>query len=222
MDKFANHQSTNHQSVNDHKNTSKNKGPLPLAERDEFSKPDKKYEDMTPEERAAAMLRMRQATLKLAWELYQVAQSAEILELDPNTKLVEFQRRYPNFAKLYPVPLAYLVQVPIYSPKAFEKMLKKIETNPGKGIEGFNERQADYAKYLYMETAKRENGRYIAKKAQEVWQSVYNNLHAQVKEIKEAEKKAKSEFEEESLKHLNEKRNELRNFILKQKAVKNT
>jgi len=183
--------------------------------------PLKKYEDMTPEERISEMSRMRLATLDLADRLYKTATDDKLVKtVHPNKRLNAFRSRYPNFARLYPVVLAYLVQGPLYSRKCFEKILKKIEVNPGSGIEGFNERQADYAKYLYIEMEKKQTGHYDNKKAKQIWVDTYDELNSEVKKIRKIEEEKKSEFEAEGKKHLLEKRAELRDFILKQKALR--
>ena len=57
----------------------------------------------------------------------------------------------------FPIFLRYLIQFGMYKPKAFSRDIKKLQNKPCKSELEYCERQADYVKYLYMETNQHYN-----------------------------------------------------------------
>lgn len=122
-------------------------------------------------------------------------------------------KKYPNFAQAYPVVLRLIARDLKYNENAFKKFLAKLKTDPGKGMEGFIERQADYAKLLYIEDCKTFGRHWNMKQANKIWNIEYSHMKKWYKKLQEDEKSAKNEFEEEQEKHLEVKRKELLDFI---------
>lgn len=123
-------------------------------------------------------------------------------------------KQYPNFATAYPLILKFIAKDLKYNENAFKKFLNKLRADPGKGMDGFISRQADYAKFLYIEDCKSRRQHINMKRANEIWNLEYSHMHKYVKKLEKEEKLAKNEFEEEQKIHLELKRKELLDFIL--------
>lgn len=151
--------------------------------------------------------------LDLADKIYKVITTEEFREnvKDPDVRYNMIRSKYPNFAQAYPIILRWMARDYKYKREAFEKFLDKLEKDPGKGMEGFIERQADYSMFLYLEENKKNHA--SLKKAYELKQIEINNMNKWHKKIKKEEESARNEFEEEKEKNLVEKRSELLNFI---------
>lgn len=118
-----------------------------------------------------------------------------------------------GFAQAFPLVLSKMARDFAYSEKAFRRFLDKLHKDPGKGMDGIIERQADYAGYLYEELC-RANGKHVnTKTRRDIWQTEYQQMYQWMKDIKKQEKKAKSELDEESKKSLEERKNELLEFL---------
>jgi hypothetical protein len=155
------------------------------------------------------------AALDLAAKIYKVVTDKRFLEIaaDPEVRHNILIKKYPNFAQAYPIILRFISRDLRYNAKAFRQFLNKLEKDPGKGMEGFIERQADYAKFLYIEDSK-SRGRHIdRKKAQDIYNFEYANMMKWLKKIKQEERDAKNEFNEESKENLQKKKQELLEFI---------
>jgi hypothetical protein len=153
------------------------------------------------------------AALKLAGDIYRVVTDPRFLQQVPNpeTRQKVVSKKYPNFAQAYPVILRWLARDLKYSRRAFKKFLEKLEKDPGKGMEGFIERQADYVRFLYMDL---NRGKHPSQRiANELWRMEYENMMKWYKKIKEEEKSARNEYEEEEAKNLEIKRQELLDFV---------
>lgn len=120
---------------------------------------------------------------------------------------------YESFASAYPVVLKYIAQQLSYNEIAFEKFLRKQAADPGKGMEGFIEHQANYVKLLYVESCKAAHKRPNLKEANRRKQYEFEILNKVKKEMEVNKKKAENEFDEESKHHLDEKRKELLDFV---------
>jgi hypothetical protein len=155
------------------------------------------------------------AALDLAGKIYKVVTDKRFVEVapDPEVRHNILLKKYPNFAQAYPIILRYISRDLRYNAKAFRKFLNKLEKDPGKGMEGFIERQSDYAKFLYIEDHKARGKHVNYKKAQELYNLEYQNMMKWLKKIKKEERDAKNEFEDESKENLQKKRLELLNFI---------
>lgn len=132
---------------------------------------------------------------------------------DEETRHKVVMKKYPNFANAYPIILRFIARDLKYNENAFKKFLNKLKVDPGKGMEGFIERQSDYAKFLYIEDSKKNGRHWSIKKANQIWNIEYNNMNSWMKKIKKEEESAKNEFEEEKKKNLEIKRKELLEFI---------
>lgn len=128
---------------------------------------------------------------------------------EPTDQLRIYQGRYPDFAKTFPIVIRYMIQFRQYKPRAMEKFLKKLHSNPYRSEEEYCERQADYAKYLYMESVPH----YSAKVAGEVYNEVRSALLDELKAYKEMLEKIKKKTEEGALKNAEERRRELKELL---------
>lgn len=128
---------------------------------------------------------------------------------DPVDQLKIYQGRYGDFAKTFPIVIRYMIQFRQYKPKAMEKFLKKLRNSPYRSEEEYCERQADYAKYLYMESVPH----YSAKIAGEVYNDVRTALLDELKSYKEMLEKVKAKAEEGKLRNAEERRRELKELL---------
>jgi len=151
--------------------------------------------------------------MDLADKIYRVVIDPSFIKSvpDPDIRYKVVSGKYPNFAQAYPIVIRYLARELKYNRKAFKKFLDKLEKDPGKGMQGFMERQADYARFLYIadHEGKHPNMRY----ANELWRMEYDNMSKWHKKLLEEEKQAKNEFEEEKEKNLEIKKQELLDFM---------
>ena len=72
--------------------------------------------------------------------------------ISPETRLSFYQKKYPQFTLSFPIVIRYLIQFGMYKPKAFSRYIKKLQNKPYKSELEYCERQADYVKFLYMES----------------------------------------------------------------------
>jgi len=168
-----------------------------------------------------------QTAKSIASKLYQIVTNKEFVKEVPDP-LVRHQvitmqlkkmdaqsnsQMYESFASAYPVVLKYIAQQLSYNEVAFEKFLRKQAADPGKGMEGFIEHQANYVKLLYVESCKAAHKRPNLKEANRRKQYEFEILNKVKKEMEVNKKKAENEFDEESKHHLDEKRKELLDFV---------
>lgn len=152
--------------------------------------------------------------IKLAGDIFKVVSDKQFIEkFDEDTRHKVVVDKYPNFSKAYPLIVRYIARDLKYSEKAFRKFLDKLKTNPGKGMQGFIERQADYAKYLYIEDHKQYGRPWSAEKAKQIWELEYNNMNSSIKKLEKEEKLAKNEFKEERERNVKQKKKELLDFV---------
>jgi hypothetical protein len=118
-----------------------------------------------------------------------------------------------GFAQAFPLVLSKMSRDLLYNETAFRRFLDKLHRDPGKGMDGFIERQADYAAFLYEELS-RAQGRHVdTRKRREIWQTEHGQMYRWMRDIQKSEKRAKNEFEEESQKSLDERKKELLDFL---------
>ena len=129
--------------------------------------------------------------------------------LNIDEQLDYYQKQHHNFAMSFPITLRYMIQLRQYNKKAFTKFIKKMHSKPYKSELEYCERQADYVKYLYMETS----GDHNMKKAQEVWKNTYDMLAAEVEMFKKTEEKVKKKMEKNNNQNNIEKRIELKKAL---------
>jgi len=168
-----------------------------------------------------------QTAKSIANKLYQIVTNKEFVKEVPDPivrhQVITMQLKkmdaqsnsqmYESFASAYPVVLKYIAQQLSYNDIAFEKFLRKQAADPGKGMEGFIEHQANYVKLLYVESCKAAHKRPNLKEANRRKQYEYEILNKVKKEMEVNKKKAENEFDEESKHHLDEKRKELLDFV---------
>ena len=129
--------------------------------------------------------------------------------LDSDKQLDYYQKNNHEFSMTFPLTLRYMIQLKQYNKKAFAKFIKKLQSNPYRSELEYCERQADYVKYLYMETSSDHN----MKNAQQVWKNTYDMLAAEVKMFKDAEEKIKKKLEINNEKNEEERRDELKKAL---------
>jgi len=152
--------------------------------------------------------------LELAKNIYNIVTDARFIKTyDENMRHKVVMQKYPNFANAYPVILRLIARDLKYNENAFKKFLEKLKKDPGKGMEGFISRQADYAKFLYIEDCKKYGKRCNLVTANEIWNIEYKNMHDAVKKLEKDEKLAKNEFEEEQKINLINRKKELLDFV---------
>lgn len=152
-------------------------------------------------------------SLNFAKDVFTIATDEKyVASTTAETRYGELVKRYPEFAKAYPVCVNKIAQG-FYNEKAFRRFLNKQRDNPGKGMEGFIERQADYAKFLYEEECKAKRRHINVKEANLRWEMEHRQLRKWVKNIKKDEEELKNQFEDEQKTHLDARRRELLDFI---------
>lgn len=134
-------------------------------------------------------------------------------QLDADQRHAVCVEKNKGFAQAFPLVLSKIAREFRYNETAFRRFLDKLHRDPGKGMEGVIERQADYAGYLYEETCRANGKHYNNKTRKDIWQTEYQQMYSWMRDIKKQEKKAKNEFEEESKKGLDERRTELLSFL---------
>lgn len=156
--------------------------------------------------------RNKQEAIDLANSLFALVRK-ELKDMDPLERFNLLRSKYPNFSQAYPTVIRMMAVNLSYNEKAFRRFFAALERDPGKGIEGFIERQADYAKFLYIEECKAKHIHWDMKKAEAVWRAEYKIMKEHADRIREEEAKARSKFAEEKARHLKERRQELLQFI---------
>ena len=129
--------------------------------------------------------------------------------LTPEERLSFYQKKYSEFTMSFPIVIRYLIQFGMYKQKAFSKYIKKLQNKPYKSEQEYCERQADYVKFLYMETNKHYNQTDI----KELWTEVYNSLIKEVELFKQAEETVKQRHEKNNTVNADERRKELMKMI---------
>lgn len=129
--------------------------------------------------------------------------------LNIDEQLEVYQKKYNDFTMTFPIVLRYMVQLKRYKKKAFEKFLKKMRANPYRSELEYCERQADYVKYLYMETTKNHN----MEEAKKVWRETYDMLAKEVEIFKKASEEIKRKTEKNNKRNNIEKREELKKLL---------
>lgn len=177
-----------------------------------------------------------QVTLQLADDIYKVMKDKRMLEYSADDRHKIVLQKYKNFADMYPVVLRIMARDIRYNHTAFEKMLEKMlrdqkaqsqtdekkrgskQRDPLDAMRAFITHQADYARFLYIEETKRMGRHIDMRKARAIWQIEYGNMNKALKKIKKDEDSARNEFEEEKKKHLDEKRQELLEFLMAERG----
>jgi FMN phosphatase YigB (HAD superfamily) len=133
----------------------------------------------------------------------------EFVNMAMEEQLKIYQERYPDFARTFPIVMRYMIQFRQYKTKAMARFLKRLNSNPYRSEAEYCERQADYVKYLYMESTPH----YTAKVAGEVHRDVLEALLEELKDYKEMVEVVKQKSKEGELQNAEERRNELKNLL---------
>jgi len=129
--------------------------------------------------------------------------------LDSEAQLDHFQKNWSKFSGNFPLVLRYMIQLHKYHPKAFSKFIRKMQQKPYRNQLEYCERQADYVKYLYMETTPH----YKAKDAQAIWKNAYDTLKTEIEVFEKAEKIVKEKLEKNNTSNSIERREELKALL---------
>lgn len=148
----------------------------------------------------------RQRVIKYAIEAFEVCK--QMKSIHPDQRYQAMMERASEFTKNYPVPARYMCEG-LFDAKYFELWLKKLETAPYHSMDEFFQRQADYAKGL----CKWLNPKASKKELDIVWNNVYKALDASKKDIEDRNEKAMEEIKNRKKRHLEEKRQELFDFL---------
>ena len=181
----------------------------------------------TEEEKDRQVEEELRLALTIATRLHKVVSNPEFLKEVPdprdrheivNTQLNKMDaeigtQMYSQFANAYPMVLKYITQQASFNRIAFEKFFRAQVENPGKGMVGFIEHQANYAKLLYIEASKAAGKRWNVKKANKLKNREYDQMNKIRKDIEKSKKDAENSFDKESSQHLDERKKELLNFI---------
>jgi hypothetical protein len=156
-------------------------------------------------------------SIELANDIYKAVSDPKYFDTTTGqTRYEELNKRYPTFAQHYPVCLRLMAHDGKYNEKAFRRFLDKQRKDPGKGMIGFIERQADYARFLYEEEIKSRGAHINIKHAQHIWNEEYRALKKWVDKLKKDEEDAKNMYESEQSKHDEQRRDELLQFLNEQ------
>lgn len=168
----------------------------------------------TKEEELAENIRQ---SIELANDIFKAVSNPDYFNTTTGqTRYEELNKRYPTFAQHYPVCLRLMAHDGKYNEKAFRRFLDKQRKDPGKGMMGFIERQADYARFLYEEETKARGGHINMKHASHIWGEEYKALKKWVDKLKKDEEDAKNMYETEQNKHDEQRREELLQFFNEQ------
>lgn len=181
----------------------------------------------TEEEKDRQVEEELQLAITIATRLFKVVSDPEFIKEVPDPRdrheVVNLQlakmddqvgsQMYTQFANAYPVVLKYITQQVSFNRTAFEKFFRAQISNPGEGMEGFIEHQANYAKLLYIEASKAAGKHWSMKKANKLKQREYEQMNKIRKDIEKSRKDAENSFEQESTQHLSERKKELLDFI---------
>jgi hypothetical protein len=156
----------------------------------------------------------KREAIEIAAKIFKIVKNpAFVNQLDADQRHAICVEKNKGFAQAFPLVLSKMSRDLAYSEKAFQRFLDKLHKDPGKGMEGIIERQADYAAYLYEELCKEQGKHYNMKTRRDIWQLEYQQMYKWMRDIKKQEKQAKNELEEESKKALEERKNELLEFL---------
>jgi len=122
-------------------------------------------------------------------------------------------QKFHSFASAFPVITRLMCRELRYNETAFRRFLDRMWAEPGKGMEGVIEHQANYVRLLYIEEMKAK-GRHVDRRvANELYRNEYDGMMKHLRKIRDEERKARNEFSEEATANLEKRRNEVLNFI---------
>jgi hypothetical protein len=166
----------------------------PAASGPAASPADEEAKPPTKEEEIAENIRQ---ALRLGDDLFTLVKDPLFCQsiTDPKQRYQHLCGKYKTFAQAFPVCLRFLACDIRYNHRAFERFLEKQRVDPGKGMDGFINRQADYARFLYEEETRRRRGHISVKMAGRIWQEEYKHLSHWMKDIQKKEELGKNEYD---------------------------
>lgn len=151
--------------------------------------------------------------LNLADKINLMLSNEMVSQSDPYDVYEILKMQHESFYRAFPMILSKMVFERRYNRNAFERFLNGMAENPGKGMEGVAHHQALYVKYLYEEECKENHIKPIPNTGKQIYETEYNIMYKEIKKIKQDEKKARSEYEDELKKHDKELRDEFYEFL---------
>jgi len=134
---------------------------------------------------------------------------AEFVKLNTRDKFAYYHRNSPNVVNKFPVIIRYMIETGQFHPKAMRQYIKKLKASPYKTEEEYCERNADYIKYLYMNT----HVRYDTKEANRLWTDSKLMLMDELKDFKDRLDEHRKKTEDMKAVNAYERREELKNQI---------
>jgi hypothetical protein len=150
--------------------------------------------------------------LDLADSLYKACCHPEFIQHQAQDRYEFFFNKYKNFCQAYPVVAEHMVYWCKYNRNAFSQMLDNMAKKRG-GIEEYCDVQSDYVKFLYIEEKKKERKHYCMKTANKLKAKKYSEMLHVMKRIQDIEREEKYNFKHEEKEILEEKKQELLDFI---------
>lgn len=133
----------------------------------------------------------------------------EYASLSSEQKVRYYQKENPEFTNLFPIVLRYMVQFLQYSRKALQRHIERLKSHPYRSKLEYCRRQADYIKYLYLETVESPT----KTEANKIWRSTYETLEKEVIAFEKAEDIIKQNLEKNSTKNNIDRREELKKIL---------
>lgn len=152
---------------------------------------------------SSAIDRLVDEAVKINKDYKERSATPQFAALSVQQKYEFYQRNHPSFAKMFSIPLRYMVEIGMFSKKAFRKQVENMHNNPYTNKTEYCERQADYVLYLY-----RSQGKSL-KDATQRRQDVLDALLKEINAFDIAEKKIKERNDHDEKEHAAERRAEL-------------
>lgn len=162
--------------------------------------------DMPKEERIRLQVETATAIFK------RLNESEEMKYIDIDKKWELLCEAQPEFTRCYPVVCIAMIDGRFH-PETFELWLERLEHDPGKGMDGYCERQADYSRMLFKKLTRG----WTPEQAKIIWKTTYDMLKKEQKGMEKAEKDATEKQKEERAKYDDELRNEFYKYLLNNK-----
>jgi hypothetical protein len=141
--------------------------------------------------------------------LNRVKTDPEFVKLGPNDKITYYHRNSPTIVGKFPVVFRYMMETGQFHPKALKMYFDKLKAKPYKSEEEYCERNADYIKYLYMQT----HAHYNRKEANQLWADAKKSLLEELQEFKDRLDTHRKNAEDMKNVNAYERREELKRHI---------
>jgi hypothetical protein len=168
---------------------------------------------MAETQRQTEMTNNKNVVLDFADKLYAQMMTKDVRSINAEDRHQFVFEHFRNFYEAYPTVARHMAMGLNYRRKAFEKLLDKLATTPGGGMEGYCAVHADYVRYLFVELEKEKRHHINKKDVTNLWLHEYNTMYSAFKQIRQIEREKKSEFEREKAENLEFKKQQLLDFI---------